>query len=449
MNDRRNQTTACVEENLDAFRISRSRFEQAAAYVSGLKRGLIDYFIAPRRSIDLCFPVQMDDDSVRTLHGYRVLHNSVLGPGKGGIRYHPHVTQHEVSALAALMTWKCALVDVPFGGAKGGVACDTKTLSQGEQRRITRRFISELGDNLGPYTDIPAPDMYTSRQTMAWVYDTFEMLHPGRNNRPVVTGKPVDLGGCHGRDEATGRGCFYVTEQILEQGVVNGLSTIDGARVAIQGFGEVGSVIARLFSEAGAKIIAIGDSQGAVLADDGLDLESVTAHKHETGTVVGTPETLTLTNDDLLAVDCDVLVPAALGNQISGANAERIGAKLVVEAANGPVTPKADETLCRQDVLVVPDILANAGGVVVSYFEWAQNIANEQWGLEQVNQCLKHKMNSTVAHTLERWARLKHEGVGAGKKVTSTMAAPDLRTAALVVAIERLARVTLQRGIWP
>ena len=250
---------APTAENLDSFDISRHRFEQAAAYLLDFKRGLIDYFKFPKRTLSVCYPVQMDDGSVHSFHGYRVLHNQVLGPGKGGIRYHPAVTAEEVAALAALMTWKCALVRVPFGGAKGGVICNPKQLSQTELRVITRRFVSELGDNIGPYVDIPAPDMYTDQQTMAWIYDTYDVMHPGHNNRPVVTGKPLELGGSVGRDQATGRGCLYATERFLERKGNSQLSSIKGSQVAIQGFGEVGATAAHLFREAGATIIAVSD----------------------------------------------------------------------------------------------------------------------------------------------------------------------------------------------
>lgn len=444
------QAAALVEEDLDYQRISRVRFEQAAAYVGGLKQGLINYFVSPRRSIAVSLPVQMDDDSVRTFRGYRVLHNSVLGPGKGGIRFHPDLTYEEVSALAALMTWKCALVDVPFGGAKGGVVCDVKSLSVHELRRITRRFIIELGDNLGPYTDVPAPDMYTDQQTMAWVYDTFEMLHPGQNNRPVVTGKPVDIGGSLGRDEATARGCLYATQRVLAAGAVEGLDSLRGARVVIQGFGQVGANAARLFAEAGAIVVAVSDSQGGVHADAGLDLGAIRAQKEHTGSVVGTPDTRTVTNADLVGIDCEVLVPAACGNEIRVDNVNDVVAKVIVEAANGPITPLADEILSQRGIVVVPDILANAGGVIVSYFEWAQNIANEQWDLDAIHRRLEHKISTAVDTVLARWTRLQRAGNDSDSDTSrSATAAPDMRTAALVVAIERLARVTLQRGIWP
>ncbi len=434
-------------ENLDPQFIAQQRFEQAAAYIAGFKEGLIDFFKAPKRTIGVCFPVEMDDGTVRTFHGYRILHNHVLGPGKGGIRYHPEITRAEVASLAALMTWKCAIANLPFGGAKGGVICDPKVLSEAELRHITRRFISELGDEIGPQTDIPAPDMYTDERTMAWIYDTYDILHPGQNNLPVVTGKPLELGGSLGRMEATGRGCLYATERFLAQAGLPGLSSVAGARVVVQGFGNVGSVAASLFQEAGAVVVAVSDSKGGIYAEEGLDLDAVSTQKQEVGTVVGTPDTQTLSNQDLLALECDILIPAALGAVIRYDNAERVAARLVVEAANGPVTLMADEILQAKQIPVLPDILANAGGVTVSYFEWVQNLANESWSLEEVNEKLRRKMYAAVDAVMGRWRTLSagsvsDESVGASLEV-------NLRIAALVQAIEHVARVTLQRGIWP
>ena len=262
-------------ENLDPLEIAQQQFQRAHEHLSSLKRGLVEFFQLPKRTLAVCFPIEMEDGSVQTFRGYRVLHNRVLGPGKGGVRYHPDVTVEEVAALAALMTWKCALVKVPFGGAKGGVVCDPKSLGEAELRRITRRFVHELGDNIGPHTDIPAPDVYTNENTMAWIYDTYDQLHPGTNNRPVVTGKPLGLGGSLGRHEATGLGCFFATECFLQIAPLPGLDKIEGARIAIQGMGQVGSIAARAFHDAGASIIALSDSQGGIHSDGGFDLAVV------------------------------------------------------------------------------------------------------------------------------------------------------------------------------
>ena len=431
-----------ITENLNPFDISREQFRRANAHLQGLKKGLVDFLNSPKRTISVCFPIEMADGSVRTFVGYRVLHNSVLGPGKGGIRFHPEVTQEEVVALATLMTWKCGLVELPFGGAKGGVVCDTKQLDEGELRRITRRFIAELAPNIGPHSDIPAPDVYTNEQTMAWVFDTYDILHPGQNNRPVVTGKPLELGGSVGRDLAVGQGLVYVIRRFLELVDVPGLSSLEGARVAVQGFGQVGRETARLMRQAGAIIVAVSDSQGAIqsLNGEGLDIDAVVQYKRKHGAVVGLPETRTITNCDLLEVDCDILVPAALGSQIRADNADNIKAKIVIEGANRPVTTEADDILYRRGIYVIPDILANAGGVVVSYFEWVQNIQNQVWEIGKINARLKGKMEHAVDKVVSRWHKLQ---------TTDEEFSRDLRTAALVEAIERIARITLQRGIWP
>lgn len=449
------ETATVPPENLDPLAISTAQFQRARLHLDGLKSGLIEFFEVPKRSVSVAFPVEMEDGSVRTYLGYRVLHNHSLGPGKGGIRYHPDVTEREVAALAALMTWKCALVRVPFGGAKGGVICDTKTLSETDLRRITRRFIHELGDNIGPHTDIPAPDLYTNAQTMAWIYDTYDQMHPGRNNRPVVTGKPVELGGSVGRNEATGLGCFFATERFLEISPLPKLDKIKNATISIQGYGNVGSVLARSFRNAGAIVLAISDSKGGIYNESGLDLDEIAIHKAEHGTVVGMPGTRTITNEELLRLECDILVPAALGDQIRQDNAEAIKAKLVVEAANRPVTPAADDILSGRGIVVLPDILANAGGVTVSYFEWVQNIENADWRLEKVNSELKRKMVDAVDSVVACWRGMTAENDETvimeddGAAIPNPPAATDLRTAALVVAVRRVARVTLQRGIWP
>jgi glutamate dehydrogenase (NAD(P)+) len=434
-------------EIIDPLEAQAEHFRRARVHLEGFKRGLVDFFEAPKRSIDVRFPIEMDDGSVQMFRGYRILHNRVLGPGKGGIRYHPDVTEAEVAALATLMTWKCALVKVPFGGAKGGVVCDPKTLSEAELRRITRRFVHELGDNIGPNTDIPAPDLYTNEQTMAWIYDTYDILHPGYNNRPVVTGKPLDLGGSVGRREATGLGAFFATERFLEVAPLPNLTGLAGATVAVQGFGQVGLVAARAFREAGATIVAISDSQGGISSEAGLDLDAAEAHKHEHGTIVGLPETTTITNEDLLTLDCDILVPAALGNQIRRDNAPKVKAKLVVEAANAPTTPAGDDVLDQRGIVVLPDILVNAGGVTVSYFEWVQNFENQAWAMEDINLRLRHRMNRAVDAVVECWRQLR--GDNEAEDLAMPTAHTDLRTAALVVAVRRVAKATLQRGIWP
>ncbi len=433
---------AQAAENLDLLHVAQQQFERALPWVEDLKAGLLDHLVNPRKSVHVRFSIVMDDGSVRTFHGFRVLHNAERGPGKGGIRYHPDVSAHEVAALAAFMTWKTAIVDVPFGGAKGGVACNPKELSRAELRRITRRFVIELGDTIGPHTDIPAPDVYTDSQTMAWIYDTFDVMHPGQNNLAVVTGKPLELGGSLGREAATGRGCLDATRALLAHGAVASLGKVEGARVAVQGLGQVGETAMRLFHEAGARIVAVSDSKGGVADEDGLDPHAVMAHKRETGSVVGLPEVVTITNDDLLACDCDILIPAALECQVHAGNAANVRAKLVVEAANGPVTPQADAILQENDVVVLPDIVANAGGVVVSYFEWVQNLENQQWQLEKVEERLQSRMQAAVDATVSRLSEMQE------RDSPVDGSAPALRDAALCVAIQRLSTVIMQRDIW-
>ncbi len=435
----------------------KGRLKNAIAHLDRLSTGLIDFLAAPKQSIVVNFPIQMDDGSVRTFQGYRVVHNRASGPGKGGMRYHPDVSYEEIATLAALMTWKCALINVPFGGAKGGVCCDPKSLSDLELRRITRRFISDLGDAIGPNTDIPAPDLYTDEHTMAWIYDTYDVMHPGRNNRPVVTGKPVDLGGSEGRKTATAQGCLYAVQRFLDKMNLPELKTLDGCCVAIQGYGEVGANVARIFHQAGSKIIAVSDSQGGIYYEDGLDLAEVEKHKREQGKVVGLSETTTITNEDLLQLECDILIPSAISNQIHVDNAENVKAKLVVEAGNAPVTPEANKILSCKGIWVLPDILVNAGGVTVSYFEWVQNTENEQWSIEEVNQKLRWKMHRAVDSVIEKWLTLKKRasdklstkvsGSESGAVEEETIV--DFHSAALVVALERLLKTIEERGIWP
>jgi glutamate dehydrogenase (NAD(P)+) len=440
-----------MNEDLNPFHIAAQQFDRAIPYLPHLKRGLIDFLKRPCKTVTLEFPIEMDDGSVRMFTGHRVLHSHVRGPGKGGVRYHPDVTVDEVRALASWMTWKCAVADIPFGGAKGGVACNPKELSESVQRRITRRYIADLGDQIGPFVDIPAPDMYTDARTMAWIYDTYAVMHPGRNNLPVVTGKPVDIGGSLGRHEATARGCLFATQQALARGVVPGLPGVNGARMVVQGFGNAGAIAADLFHEAGAKILAVSDSQGAIVRDHGLDLPAVHKNKADKRTVVGTPQTKTITDAELLALDCDILIPAALESQIRSDNAGLVRARFIAEAANGPATPAADRVLFSRNIPVLPDILANSGGVTVSYFEWVQNIENEKWDEAEVNDKLKTKMQRATNDVVDKQKAVNDQvRAGALKSASGALLDPvDLRTAALIVAVERVANVALERGIWP
>jgi glutamate dehydrogenase (NAD(P)+) len=446
-----NKTAGTKSEDLNPFHIAAQQFDRAVRYLPGLKQGLIEFLKRPAKTLTLEFPIEMDDGSVRTFTGHRVLHSRVRGPGKGGIRYHPDVTVDEVRALASWMTWKCAVADIPFGGAKGGVACNPKELSETVLRRITRRYIANLGDDIGPFVDIPAPDVYTDARTMAWIYDTYDIMHTGRNNLPVVTGKPLDIGGSLGRREATARGCLFATQQALKRGSVPGLKGVEGARVVVQGFGNAGAIAAELFQQAGAKIIAVSDSQGGIHREQGLDLPKVLEHKAAKKTVTGMPGTKTVTNAELVTLECDILIPAALESQIRADNAEQVRSRFVAEAANGPTTPAADRILFSKGIPVLPDILANSGGVTVSYFEWVQNIENEKWDETDVNHKLRIKMERATDAVVDRQAAINKQIRTGTLKGSSGVALEevDLRTAALIVAIDRVANVALERGIWP
>ena len=449
------QQEAPEPEDLNPFHIAQSQFDLAARYIPELTPGLGEFLKRPERLLTVEFPIELSDGTVLTFVGYRCLHSTVRGPGKGGIRYHPDVTADEVRALASWMTWKCAVVDIPFGGAKGGVAFDPKKLSVSDVRKVTRRFIAALGENIGPHTDIPAPDVNTDAGTMARIYDTYAMMHPGVNCLPVVTGKPVDLGGSLGRREATARGCLFVTQQALRRGIVPGRSSVQGATVAIQGFGNAGAIAAQLFHEAGARIIAVSDSRGGIHRADGLDPAAVSAHKKRTGSVTGFPDAQDLSGEEVLTVECDILVPAALENVIRRDNVAQVRARLIAEAANGPTTPAADRMLFERGVQVLPDILANAGGVTVSYYEWVQNIENEQWEESAVNEKLLKKMNRAADAVIDtqRTVNADLATLQASRDAKAPGGVPltpvDLRTAAYILAVRRVANPTLARGIWP
>ena len=428
-----------VGEELNPYRIAQQQFDTAAEYVANFPSGLREYLRRTMRMTTVEFPVEMDDGTTRMFKAWRALHSKVRGPGKGGIRYHPEVSADEVRALASWMTWKCAVADIPFGGAKGGVVCNPKEMSYNERRRLTRRFIAELGDTIGPHTDIPAPDVNTDANTMAWIYDTYDMMHAGKNNLPVVTGKPIGIGGSLGRNEATARGCLFVTSRAIARGAVPGLTSLDGATVAIQGFGNAGSIAAQLFHAAGARIVAVSDSTGGVSSDEGLDPEAVIAHKKKNGSVVGLEGTKNITNDELLHTPCDVLIPAAFENQIRADNVDGVSTKVIAEAANGPTTPAADKVLFQRGIPVLPDILTNSGGVTVSYFEWVQNIENENWSEAEVNGQLQQKMESAADAVLAMQVEIRE----------THNVDVDLRTAAFALAIKRVATVAMARGIWP
>ena len=409
------------------YEMALAQYNRAVKYLS-LKRGIEEYLRWPKRELTVNFPVRMDDRSVKIFTGYRVHHSTARGPTKGGIRYHPDVTLDEVRALAMWMTWKCAVLNIPYGGAKGGVVCDPKRLSAQELENLTRRYATEISVLMSPEGDIPAPDVGTTPQIMAWIMDTYSM-HRGYAVPAVVTGKPVQVGGSLGRAEATGRGVMVSTREALAQ---MNLSPKD-VRVAVQGFGNVGSASAALLHQAGARIVAVSDSSGGTLNPAGLDPKALLSHKSESGRLSDYRGGEPIDNQALLAVDCDVLIPAALEQQITAANAERVRARLVVEGANGPTTPDADAILKARGVMVVPDILANAGGVVVSYFEWVQDIQSFFWTEEEINERLERLM---VRAYREVTATGRDKGV-------------DLRTAALIRAVERVAEAIMILGIYP
>jgi glutamate dehydrogenase (NAD(P)+) len=420
-------TTENLAPQINAWTVAQQQFDLAAERLhldDAMRRVLRE----PRRELTVHFPVKMDDGSVRVFTGYRVQHNLGRGPAKGGIRYHQNVSLDEVKALAMWMTWKCAVVGIPFGGGKGGVIVDPKQLSRKELEALTRRFFTEIEVLVGPEKDIPAPDVNTNAQVMAWMMDTYSM-HVGYTVPGVVTGKPISLGGSEGRNEATARGTEYC---IVEAARHLGLE-LKKARVAIQGFGNAGSIAATLIAAEGATVIAVSDSTGGIHNPDGLEVNKVIAWKQEHGTVQGFPAAKDIDNAEILEVDCDILIPAALENQITERNAGNIKARLIAEAANGPTTPEADEILWKKGIFMIPDILCNAGGVTVSYFEWVQDLNRDHWSEAEVNDKLKGIMVKAFQETL---AIARREQC-------------YMRTAAYLLAVQRVAEATQMRGLYP
>ncbi len=411
----------------NAYLNALKQFDIAASRLN-LKRGVIEMMRYPKRELSVTFPVQMDDGEIRLFRGYRVHHSTVLGPSKGGIRYSPTAHLDEVRALAMWMTWKTALMNLPFGGAKGGVVVDPKKLSTRELERLTRRYATEISVLMGPQSDIPAPDMGTDSQVMSWIMDTYSM-HAGYSVPAVVTGKPVQIGGSLGRTEATGRGVVFTLEEALR---LKGMDS-QNTTVVVQGFGNVGSVAAAACEELGTKVIAVSDSSGGILNEKGLDISSVKSHKREAGTLKDLPGADSLTNEELLTLKCDVLIAAALENQIHGQNASKIKAKIIAEGANGPTTPDADDILVDKDIFVIPDVLCNAGGVTVSYLEWVQDLQSFYWPLEQINRHLKDLMVKAFGNVM---------GCGRANLVPN-------RVAAQMLAIQRVADAIMIRGLYP
>lgn len=414
-------------ETLNAFEIAQQQFTNAADILR-LDEGIRKKLRTPERCLIVAVPTKMDDGRLEVFIGYRVQHNTTRGPSKGGIRYHPNVTLDEVKALASWMTWKCATVGIPYGGAKGGITCNPKEMSQGELERMTRRYASEISIIIGPEKDIPAPDVYTNAQTMAWIMDTYSM-NKGYAVPGVVTGKPLALGGSLGRHEATAQGCVYVIEEAAKKLGID----LKSATAVVQGYGNAGSIAAYLLYDLGVKIIAVSDSRGGIHNPKGIDPRKVLEFKEKNGSVVGFPGCDPISNEAILTLKCDILVPAALENCITLKNAEKISARLVAEAANGPTTPGADDILFDRNIVVLPDILANAGGVTVSYFEWVQNVQELYWEIDDVNSRLKKVMTRSFNDVYSIYK---------DKKI-------NMRKAAYVLAVGRVAEAHKLRGLFP
>jgi glutamate dehydrogenase (NAD(P)+) len=419
-------STVSVKEEKNPWLAAEARFDNAANHLK-LDDGMRKVLKSPAREMKVNIPVQLDDGRLEVFTGYRVQHSIARGPGKGGIRYAPDVTLDEVRALASWMTWKCAVVNIPFGGAKGGVICDPSLMSDGELERITRRYTAQIIDVIGPEVDIPAPDVNTNDRIMAWIMDTYSM-HKRHATTAVVTGKPMELGGSRGRKEATGRGCMIVTQQALKH---LGIAA-DDARVVIQGFGNVGGMAAKLMAAAGFKIVAIVEYDGAVCNDKGLDIEALAQHRKETGSIRDFPQGETMDRKEAMFLPCDVLVPAATENVITSDNAHKLRCKILCEGANGPTTAIADEILAEKKIFVIPDILANAGGVTVSYFEWVQDKQGFFWNEDLVNTRLQEIMVGSFSDVIGYAA--KHKA--------------DNRTAAYMLALDRVTVAMKLRGIY-
>src|ERR1700693_4519341 len=412
---------------INPYHMAVQQFESAADKLN-LSEDMREILRQPKRELTVNFPVRLDNGRVKTFTGYRVQHNVNRGPAKGGIRYGPDVTLDEVKALAMWMTWKCAVVGIPFGGAKGGVICDPKQMSPSELERLTRRYATEISIVIGPHSDIPAPDVNTNAQVMAWIMDTYSM-HERSSIPAVVTGKPLSIGGSEGRNDATATGVLFVTRQAAKR---IGMP-VQGARVSIQGFGNAGSIAARLFHREGCKVVAVSDTRGGIYNESGLDPATVLRFKQERGSVVNFPRGQNISVQDVLEIPCDILIPAATEGVITAANADRVQAHIISEAANGPTTPEAEEILFRKGVYIIPDILANAGGVTVSYFEWVQDLQSFFWDVEEITQKLEVIMNRAFAAVADK----------------ADQFSCDMRLAANMLAISRVAEATQVRGIYP
>ena len=420
-------TQQAFQEQLNPFEIAKQQFNRAADFLD-LEPSMRNVLQNAKRQLIVSIPVKMDGGDVQVFEGFRVQHNIARGPAKGGIRYHPNVSLDEVKALASWMTWKCATVGIPYGGGKGGVICDPKSLSRNELERLTRRYAFEIAPIIGPDRDIPAPDVYTDEQTMAWIMDTISMVR-GHTELGVVTGKPISLGGSQGRAEATARGCLYALREACR---VTGMS-LDGARVAVHGFGNAGANIARLVALDGARVVAACDSKSGIYCESGIDVDEALKQKEVTKSLAGLKGTKEMAPEDMIGIDCDILLPSALENAITLKNVGQVKAKIIAELANGPTTPGADRVLEDEGVFLIPDILANAGGVTVSYYEWVQDQNAFFWSERQIN--------DTLEQTIKTAFDSVHE--------TAQQYNTDMRTGAYILAVERVADATRMRGIFP
>jgi glutamate dehydrogenase (NAD(P)+) len=410
------------------YQMALKQLEETAKIIN-LDEGIHKILAKPKRVLTVSLPVKMDDGRIEVFTGFRSQHNDARGPFKGGIRYHPQVTIEEVMALSMWMTWKCAVVGIPLGGGKGGIICNPKNMSTSELERMTRRYAYAISDIIGPYTDIPAPDVYTGGQEMSWIMDTYSTLKGNRGEPGLITGKPLPIGGSLGRTEATGRGLSFTVREAAKKQNIN----MKEAVVVVQGFGNAGQFAAQLVEEQGAKIIAVSDTQGAIINKNGFKANELIKYKLEKKSIRGFPGATEINNDELLTTECTILIPAALENQITKENASRIKTKIVAEAANGPTTPEADKILYENNILVIPDVLANSGGVTVSYFEWLQNLRREYWSEDEVNNRLDVIMTKAFGEVYD-----------AHQKYNTNM-----RTASIALAVNRVAEAIKLRGIWP
>jgi glutamate dehydrogenase (NAD(P)+) len=417
-----------LSEKINPFEVALTQLEEASKILN-LEKGMLEILSNPKRILTVSIPTRMDDGSIKVFTGYRSQHNDARGPHKGGIRYHPDVTLDEVKALSMWMTWKCAIANIPYGGGKGGIICNPKQMSENELERMTRRFAYLIADVIGPYRDIPAPDVYTGGKEMAWIMDTYSALKGNYVQPEVITGKPIAIGGSLGRNEATGRGLAYTVREAAKKMEID----MKQATFVVQGFGNAGQFSSKLVEEQGAKMIAASDSQGSIIKTDGISVDALMKFKRETGSIVGFEDAKPITNDELLETECTILIPAALENQITKNNADKIKTQIIAEAANGPTTPEADEILFKKDILVIPDVLANGGGVTVSYFEWLQNLRRDYWTEEEVNKRLDINITKSFYDVYDTHTKYK----------------VDMRKAATLLAVKRVVEAINIRGLWP